>query len=294
MLEHISEKITESLNIDKISLQQKVDQIIINHCELGGVLAQEAVCYHLSSGGGRTRAKMAFGIARSIGIEVEDCLKLAACAESLHNASLIHDDLQDTDAYRRSMPSLWSKFDKNTAVSVGDLMISAAYGILAELNTSQIGTLIHLVHRRLSETVNGQQHDLRITSKNIQLEEYILIATNKSAPLFSLSLELGYCYCALDSQVTVVSEAGYSFATAYQLFDDYCDREEDLISNEKNAFNIIRAKEQSASKSKQYLYNLITQYLDNSRQKCQAFSLQSSQVLLECINRLQCQIDQVF
>jgi len=45
---------------------------------------------------------------------------MGAALEFLHNASLIHDDVQDGDEFRRSRPSVWKKYGINTAITLGD------------------------------------------------------------------------------------------------------------------------------------------------------------------------------
>ena len=42
-----------------------------------------------------------------LGLPQSDVLAIAATVELLHNASLVHDDLQDGDAYRRGHMAVW-------------------------------------------------------------------------------------------------------------------------------------------------------------------------------------------
>ena len=63
--------------------------------------AGEAASYHLRTGGNRVRAQLALHAGRALGLGVSDAVTLATTCELLHNASLIHDDLQDLDEVRR-------------------------------------------------------------------------------------------------------------------------------------------------------------------------------------------------
>ena len=67
----------------------------------------------------------------ALGLSEPDVLCLAASAELLHNASLVHDDLQDQDGMRRGAPAVWKKYGSNVAICTGDLMLSAAYAALS-------------------------------------------------------------------------------------------------------------------------------------------------------------------
>lgn len=283
----------KNLQNDKEKFQQHLDSMILQACRHGGTSTLKAVHYHLSSGGGRTRALMAYGTCVALGISHKDSLHCAGAVESLHNASLIHDDLQDKDAFRRDLPSLWSVFDKNTAVSVGDLMISASYDLLTDLSTPHLPLVLKTLHQRLSQTVRGQQQDLALTPKDsLSLDEYLEIATNKSAPLFSLALEIAFLYKNMPDMAKYSSEAAYHFALAYQLFDDYCDRVQDLESGEKNAYNLLESIVQK--EAREALYQLITENLEESEKLSSKLPLKTPKVLLDCINKLKKQVAKVF
>ena len=50
--------------------------------------------YHLRAGGQKVRARLGLSSALALGLSDSEAIGIAACAELLHNASLIHDDLQ--------------------------------------------------------------------------------------------------------------------------------------------------------------------------------------------------------
>ena len=62
--------------------------------------AVAAALYHLRSGGRRIRARLAIHASLSLGLSSADALALASTVELLHNASLVHDDLQDDSLLR--------------------------------------------------------------------------------------------------------------------------------------------------------------------------------------------------
>ena len=110
-------------------------------------LSFEAARYHLNCGGKRIRAKIAIEAANALGLSEQNSLIIAAVSELLHNASLIHDDLQDGDMYRRDNQAVWAKFGKDIALCTGDLFISAAYAAVAQMsNTKHIPLMINTIH----------------------------------------------------------------------------------------------------------------------------------------------------
>ena len=100
--------------------------------------AQLAAIYHLRSGGRRVRARLAIQACSALGLSEDDALCIAAVVELLHNASLIHDDLQDQEKLRHGCVTVWTKFGTNVAICTGDLMLSAAYGALCRVSNVQV------------------------------------------------------------------------------------------------------------------------------------------------------------
>ena len=80
-------------------------------CE-DGVMAQ-AARHHLGSGGGRARARLALQSANALKLSFDTSRAISAACELLHNASLVHDDLQDGDTVRRGEFAVWKKFGSN-------------------------------------------------------------------------------------------------------------------------------------------------------------------------------------
>ena len=72
-----------------------------------------AALYHLRSGGGRVRAELALISARALRLPRHITIAISAACELLHNASLVHDDLQDGDASRRGKIAVWKRFGPN-------------------------------------------------------------------------------------------------------------------------------------------------------------------------------------
>ena len=83
--------------------------------------------YHLRTGGKRLRGRLALCAAKDQSVNPEQALLWAAACELLHNATLIHDDIQDNDPIRRGQPSLWKKFGVAQAINVGDFFIFKAF-----------------------------------------------------------------------------------------------------------------------------------------------------------------------
>ena len=205
-------------------------------------LSTDAARYHLQCGGKRIRAKIAIEAANALGLSEQNSFVIAAISELLHNASLIHDDLQDGDLYRRDNEAVWAKFGKDIALCTGDLFISAAYAALAQVsNTKHIPLMINTIHYETASAIRGQCYDVNHKISPINnLQFYRQVAVAKSGALLSLPLQLVLIVSKHSQFLDVAKKATESFAIAYQIADDLSDLQNDMACADKSsALNII-------------------------------------------------------
>lgn len=189
----------------------------------------EAIKYHFDSPGQQVRAKSCLDACMKLAVEYDDMLILAASAELLHNASLIHDDIQDEDEIRRGQASVWKKYGINIAICAGDLLLSTAYGMLARYSKpSLIPQLMSIINKQARLAIEGQSLDV-LFKKNPQLslEQYVVIASQKSGALFSLPIELALVAAQRNDCTELARKACTNFAIGYQIADDL----EDVIKD---------------------------------------------------------------
>jgi geranylgeranyl diphosphate synthase type I len=199
----------------------------------------EPSCFHLESGGSRTRAKLCIQAGLALHLPTKTTVALACTIELLHNASLVHDDLQDADTTRRGRQSVWKKFGTSHAVCAGDMMISAAFGSLANVESlSSLPSLLIQTQEAVSRTVKGQSRDLDAET-TITEQEYEDIAAMKSGPLIQLTLSLPLIAAGYDDQVKTVNNALNKFSIAYQILDDLDDWQQDLQREQLNLVNLL-------------------------------------------------------
>ena len=205
-------------------------------------VAHQAATYHLMSGGQRIRARLATHACSALALSAEDTVSIAAVAELVHNASLVHDDLQDRDRTRHGIDSVWVVFGDSVAICAGDLLLSAAYCAVGGIRrTHLLPTLISLVHSRVSDASIGQCTDLKKEQpQEITLEVYEHVAALKSGALLSLPIELALVAAGQSQALPAARKAANSFAIGYQIFDDLNDAEKDASrSNMQPAINAL-------------------------------------------------------
>lgn len=229
--------------IDSKQLHQQLEELLLHHCAKHDGIIGTALSYHFKAGGNRTRANLALASAHALRIPADSALAIAAAVEMLHNASLIHDDLQDGDSRRRGCPSVWKLYGKNTALLCGDALINSCYQALSELDNPHLGKLMAVTSQRVQETINGQARDVTIMEQHLAtsltLEECTEVAVAKSGPLLALPLELTFLYAGQSHHAELSAEACMHYAIAYQFLDDINDYRRDESRHAANAMNII-------------------------------------------------------
>jgi geranylgeranyl pyrophosphate synthase len=209
--------------------------------------AEKAAHYQINSGGGLLRARLAIDAGIALNMEELDIIALATAVELLHNASLVHDDLNDRDHIRRGIKTVWSAFGDNIAICAGNLLLSAGYVSLSSFSISHIiPELILLFHQRTTSLIHGQCEDLRVHNPPLNdFEAYETIAIGKSGSLISLPLELCFIGAELDVWSDQARQAANAFAIGYQILDDIQDVDKDIPREDKphslNAVLILKA-----------------------------------------------------
>ncbi|TNE89622.1 MAG: polyprenyl synthetase family protein [Deltaproteobacteria bacterium] len=185
------------------------------------------VVEHLTTGGKRIRAKLAIASALSMGASYDDAVPWAAACELLHNASLIHDDLQDGDRMRRDAPTLWVRHGMAQAINAGDLLLMLPTLALDELTCDH--GVRWLLSRALShyaaDTVRGQSLEMTLLdSRRFGWDDYVRAVHGKTAGFFALPI-YGSALLAgrSEAQATAVADAFATIGTIFQIQDDVID-----------------------------------------------------------------------
>ena len=183
------------------------------------------VKYLLESGGKRLRPIIVLNVSELLGGKISDTLPAAAALEIFHNFTLAHDDIMDNSMLRRGKKTINSKWDNNTGILSGDVMLIISYEVL---NQYQDSKYIHL-SKKLTEisrlVCEGQQADMDFASKNdITENEYFEMIKNKTAVLIGCSFMFGGIVAeANDLNTNLLYEIGLNLGIAFQLEDDLLD-----------------------------------------------------------------------
>lgn len=147
---------------------------------------------HIVTGGKRLRAKLAVQTVCAHGVPADRGIAWGAACELLHNASLIHDDIEDGDRFRRGKPALWARYGAAQAINAGDLCIALSYAAIAHVPASDgvRWQLTGAMTRAAQRIVEGQAAEFSLLSSGIpDWQDYAACVEGKTAALFALPIE---------------------------------------------------------------------------------------------------------
>lgn len=151
-----------------------------------------------------------------------ELVDVAVAVELIHTASLIHDDVIDRAALRRSRPTVAARWGEQQAVLYGDFLFARAFSLLARPGRTNI--LDHL-SQAISLMCEGEieqyarRYDCQLTEA-----EYMLYIHKKTAFFLGACCQAGGQVCGLPAvQCRLLADFGLQLGYAFQMRDDLLD-----------------------------------------------------------------------
>ncbi len=244
----------------------------------------EPIRYLMGLGGKRLRpllVLLSYSLYRK---DVEKITPYAAAVEAFHNFTLMHDDIMDKAPLRRGKVTVHEKWNVNTAILSGDVMLVRVYDLFLSLEEKKLKEVLKIFNQCAAEVCEGQQWDMEFEAKKKVTEaQYIEMIRLKTAVLLGFSLELGALLA--DASVedrNALREFGVNIGIGFQLKDDlldvYADKKKfgkqvggDIIANKKT-FLLIKALEKARGKDKAELTKWIFAKKFNVTKKLKAIT----------------------
>ena len=172
--------------------------------------------------GKRVRPALLFLFGRALGEVAEPHVRVAASAELIHVATLIHDDILDEASVRHQIKTPNTLWGNERAVLLGDWVFAKAFEITAAVKD------FHVVGRMIAtsrEVCQGEmlqichRHDLGVDEKR-----YLHLIRMKTGSLFAFCCEMGaYLSGAGPEQLRTLRRYGENIGVAFQIIDDCLD-----------------------------------------------------------------------
>lgn len=225
----------------------------------------EPIRYLMGLGGKRLRPMLALLSYSLYKKDVQSIVPYAVAVEAFHNFTLMHDDIMDKAPLRRGQATVHEKWNTNTAILSGDVMLVKVYEMLLGIDNRYLKKVFKAFNQCASEVCEGQQWDMEFETVNDVTEaQYINMIKLKTAVLLGFSLELGALLAgAKEKDCKALREFGINIGLGFQLKDDlldaYADAKKfgkqvggDIIANKKT-FLLIKALELASEEQREDL-----------------------------------------
>ncbi len=165
-------------------------------------------------------------------VELPDGVRRAAMAiETFHKASLVHDDIEDDDAYRYGQETLHRRHGVGTAINIGDYLIGLGYRLVArdrkELGGECAADILNKLseaHLKLSEGQGAELLWRAGQDKALTALDTLKIYALKTAPAFEAALYSGLRLAGpAESYDKMVTEFSRHLGVAFQILNDLKD-----------------------------------------------------------------------
>lgn len=208
------------------AIMAMLDDAVVSSTPEGSSLI-EMTRYHLSTGGKRLRALLPLATAEALGANPTDLRAFAAACEILHNATLVHDDLQDGDTVRRGEPTIWAHYGEARAINLGDAMLYYTL-VLARRLGGSAELRERLTDRILRETlrvIDGQEREFLLQQLDRPSKhDYFKMVAGKTSGLFALPVAGAAMFCgASEDAVEALERATGHLGVLFQIQDDVLD-----------------------------------------------------------------------
>lgn len=194
-------------------------------CALGEISVE-----HLATGGKRIRARLALAAIDALGGDLEQGIPWGAAIELVHNASLVHDDLEDGDEKRRGQPTVWVRHGVAQAINAGDLMLSLPYRAAAFVPASdevrwRLCASLATAVEQMSRGQSGELGMLDQLRRDDELEAaYIRTAHQKTGALFASLVEGAALLSGMSwTQAQRLGQTYLDIGLLFQMQDDVLD-----------------------------------------------------------------------
>ncbi|MBC8045580.1 MAG: polyprenyl synthetase family protein [Fimbriimonadaceae bacterium] len=238
----------------------------------------DPVKYILSIGGKRFRPCLTLLSANIFSDDISSVINPALAMEVFHNFTLMHDDIIDKAPIRRGKITVQEKWNINTAILSGDVMLVKAYELLCTADKNKLPAILDVFNRTSKEVCEGQQMDTDFEKReNVAIDEYIEMIALKTSVLLGCCTYIGAITANADAaDAKCLYDFGKYLGISFQIQDDLLDAFGDEtfgkktggdIAQHKKTFLWITLQEKLNAEEKVYFKNKILHEAENEKIK---------------------------
>lgn len=207
----------------------RVNRVILEQAQSQIKLVSDVAAHIIAAGGKRLRPCLTLAAAQLCGYAGDRHVRLAACVEFIHTATLLHDDVVDESHLRRGRETANAAFGNQPSVLVGDFLFSRAFQLMVADGSLEVLKILADASATISE---GEVQQLMVSHDlGIEQQTYEQVIAAKTAALFAAACEIGAIVADQKHHATALRDYGYALGMAFQMADDaldYASNEDEL------------------------------------------------------------------
>ena len=207
---------------------EKVEKLMRDTVRSGNPELTEICGYVLGSNGKRIRPSMCLLAFHACGGKnPKKAIDVATAIEIIHNATLVHDDINDQGELRRGAQAAYKKYSIGKSIVAGDFMFALGYRLIGSASHEVVDFIVDT-----STAMSAGEFEQKAFEHNIAVseEDYIKIIKGKTARLIECGAKIGsFLAGANEHAIHNVGEFAFQTGIAFQIVDDMLD----VIGDEK-------------------------------------------------------------
>ena len=179
------------------------------------------------AGGKRLRPVMAMITCDMVGGNSEKAIPFAVALETIHNFTLVHDDVMDDDDLRHGVDACHTVYGLSTAILAGDTLFAYAFEMITDCDVkdsikADLVKNIAYVVRKIAE---GQQMDINFEEEEtVDAKEYLEMIRLKTSILFGAAAYGGAKIGGTtEEEARELEMMATNVGLGFQIWDDYLD-----------------------------------------------------------------------
>ncbi|MCL2333455.1 MAG: polyprenyl synthetase family protein [Candidatus Methanoplasma sp.] len=200
----------------------KVEKLMMNTVRSKNRELTEICNYVLNSNGKRIRPAMCILSFRACGGKnIKKTLDVATAIEIIHNATLVHDDINDEGDLRRGAQAAYRKYSIGKSIVAGDFMFAQGFRLIGSASPEIVDFIVDAsAAMAAGEFIQKEfEHNISVTEG-----DYLKIIEGKTARLIECGAKIGAFLAGADiDSIAKVGEFAFQTGLAFQIVDDVLD-----------------------------------------------------------------------
>ena len=179
------------------------------------------------AGGKRLRPVMAMITCDMVGGNSKNAIPFAAALETIHNFTLVHDDVMDDDDLRHGVDACHTIYGLSTAILAGDTLFAYAFEMITDCDIEDTvkADLVKNVAYVVRKIAEGQQMDINFEEEEtVDAKEYLEMIRLKTSILFGAAAYGGAKIGGTtEEEARELEMMATNVGLGFQIWDDYLD-----------------------------------------------------------------------